>query len=556
MKTRRVVIHRSGKTKALHAYCSCQSHLAKNLQNTANFYIRNLRSGLKKDPTDRTANENEVVRITMESIDRYNGHKQEQFASAVRRARKLAARGNSMAAAALVRRYLLNLDTCMNYPDADHWMLSYEQLNAVMQWSKNRDYYALPSQVNQQILRKVIKSWKGYFTALKDYRKFPGKYLGEPKAPKYKRTPYATVHYTNQIIKPTVSGGKKFLTFPGTGLKLCIGRDMDCPGIVKVEVKPVNGDFEVLVTYASETQEPKIPEHPERILGLDFGVDNFLAGITNFPAVPFLAAGNWIKSENRYFNKKRARLISKLTRGMDSTKSVKNSRRLDAISKKRERKFRDFFYKLAYWVLRYCMENKVDVVVIGHNQDWKQGMNLGTVNNQNFVQIPYMTFAGILKQVCAAFGIPVILREESYTSKASLVDGDVIPTFQENDDTKHVFSGRRISRGQYRTKDGVVIHADLNGAGNIIRKEYPEAFSGVADWSYLNTSVCVVTREELCRGTTQGRCAAKPAPRKHRSCNRRHRHERHWDQKLQYMELFGCGKDKTAYKKQPQNTAA
>ena len=189
MKTRRVVIRKSGKMKALHAYCSCQSHLAKNLQNTANFYIRNLRSGLKKELVDRTDSENEVIRITMAAIARYNGHKQERFASAVRRARKLAARGNSMAAAALVRKYLLNLDTRMKDPDADYWMLSYEQLNAVMQWSKNRDYYALPAQVNQQILRKVIKSWKGYFAALRDYRKSLEKYLGEPKAPKYKRTP-------------------------------------------------------------------------------------------------------------------------------------------------------------------------------------------------------------------------------------------------------------------------------------------------------------------------------------------------------------------------------
>ena len=555
MKTRRVVLRKSGKMKVFHAYCSCQSHLAKNLQNTANFYIRNLRSGLKKEPADRTANENEVIRITMESIDRYNNHKQEQFANAVRRARKLAARGNSLAAAALVRKYLLNLDTHMDYPDADHWMLSYEQLNAVMQWSKNRDYYAVPAQVNQQILRKVIKSWKGYFAALRDYQKFPEKYLGEPKAPKYKRTPYATIHYTSQIIKLSVSGGKKFLTFPGAGLKLCIGRDTDCPCIVKVEVKPANGDFEVLITYHAETEEPKVPEHPKRILGLDFGVNNFLAGITNFPAVLFLAAGNWIKSENRYFNKKQARLISELTKGLDSTRTVKNSRRLDAISKKRERKFRDFFYKLAYWVLRYCMKNQVDVVVIGHNQDWKQRANLGTTNNQNFVQIPYMTFASILKQVCAGSKIPVIFREESYTSRASLVDGDVIPTFRENDDTKYVFSGRRISRGQYRSANGTIIHADFNGAGNIIRKEYPEAFSGITDWSYLNTSVRVVTREELCHGTTQNRRTAKPAPRKHRSYNRRHHHERHWDQKLRYMELFGCGKDKAAYKNQ-QNTAA
>ena len=183
-----------------------------------------------------------------------------------------------------------------------------------------------------------------------------------------------------------------------------------------------------------------------------------------------------------------------------------------------------------------------------NNPDWKQGTNLGAANNQNFVQIPYMTFAGILKQVCAASGVPVILREEGYTSKASLVDGDTISIFHENDNTKYVFSGNRISRGQYRSANGTIIHADLNGAGNIIRKEYPEAFSGIADWSYLTASVRVITREELCHGTTQNCRVAKPAPKKHRSCNRRHHHERHWDQKLQYMELFSCGKDKTTYK--------
>lgn len=301
---------------------------------------------------------------------------------------------------------------------------------------------------------------------------------------------------------------------------------------------------------------PDRPEHPKRILGLDPGVDNFLAGTTNFPAIPFLADGKWLKSVNRHFNKERARLISELTKGLDSKQSVKNSRRLNAISKKRERQFRDFFYKLAHWIAHYCMENRIEVIVCGHNEGQKQEANLGGANNQNFVQIPYLTFLNILKQVCTDSGIPVIMQEESYTSNASLIDGDEIPTYPENTATAPVFSGKRISRGQYRTKDGMILNADLNGAGNVIRKEYPDAFSGVTDWSYLTKTVRVVTREDLCHGKNQNRRTVKPPPKKHRSYNRRHNHERHWDKKLLYMELFDCNKDKTAYKKQPHGAAA
>ena len=43
------------------SYFECQTHLAKNLRNAANFIIRNLRTGLKKAPDTRTVNENEVL---------------------------------------------------------------------------------------------------------------------------------------------------------------------------------------------------------------------------------------------------------------------------------------------------------------------------------------------------------------------------------------------------------------------------------------------------------------------------------------------------------------
>jgi putative transposase len=80
-------------------------------------------------------------------------------------------------------------------------------------------------------------------------------------------------------------------------------------------------------------------------------------------------------------------------------------------------------------------------------------------------------------------GITVEVTEESYTSKASFLDLDPIPTYKPNDETEHAFSGKRIGRRNrlYRTKDGRKICADVNGAYNILRKRRPDAFAkGVA----------------------------------------------------------------------------
>lgn len=50
------------------------------------------------------------------------------------------------------------------------------------------DYRAMPlAQSAQQVLRILSKNWKGYFAASKDYKQNPGKYLGRPKLPKYKK---------------------------------------------------------------------------------------------------------------------------------------------------------------------------------------------------------------------------------------------------------------------------------------------------------------------------------------------------------------------------------
>lgn len=80
-------------------------------------------------------------------------------------------------------------------------------------------------------------------------------------------------------------------------------------------------------------------------------------------------------------------------------------------------------------------------------------------------------------------GITVLEQEESFTSKADLTAMDEIPVYKK-DHPQYRFSGKRTSRGLYCTHNGQVINADLNGAGNILRKAFPDIFKG-ADFAFL-----------------------------------------------------------------------
>ena len=111
----------------------------------------------------------------------------------------------------------------------------------------------------------------------------------------------------------------------------------------------------------------------------------------------------------------------------------------------------------------------ISTLVIGHNKNWKDKINIGKVNNQNFVSIPFNKIIDIIKYKAEDLGIKCIEQEESYTSKASFLDNDNIPTINEVN-KKHTFSGKRITRNLYKTKNNQIIDADLNGALNIMKK--------------------------------------------------------------------------------------
>ena len=138
----------------------------------------------------------------------------------------------------------------------------------------------------------------------------------------------------------------------------------------------------------------------------------------------------------------------------------------------------DFFHKVAKHLVSWCVANRIGVLILGVNKFWNHESNIGHVNNQNFVQMPFYHLRQMPHYLCDRAGILCIDQEESYTSKASAIDRDDIPVWRKDNTEQYQFSGKRVHRGLYKTASGIRVNADLNGAANIGRKACPEFLDG------------------------------------------------------------------------------
>ncbi len=221
----------------------------------------------------------------------------------------------------------------------------------------------------------------------------------------------------------------------------------------------------------------KIPEHSEFFCSLnrnlaasiDIGLDNLATITFNDPTIqPIAVNGKPLKSANQWMNKEVARLRSQLGFG--------TSRRVQNICRNRNNFVHTYLHACTRLIVNELLAFGVTQIAIGKNEQWKSKINIGKRNNQSFVQVPHAKFIAMLTSKLEAVGVTVTVGEESYTSKASLLDWDNIPTYTPNSRESHNFSGKRVKTKEYRTKNGARIHADVNGSFNIGRKVIPNCF--------------------------------------------------------------------------------
>jgi putative transposase len=204
----------------------------------------------------------------------------------------------------------------------------------------------------------------------------------------------------------------------------------------------------------------------DRVIGIDLGLNNIITMVNNAGQPPVVIKGGKVKAINQFYNKQLAKYKSiKDKQGIEyETKRIKN------LTRKRNNKITDKFHKISRKVINYSIKHNFGTIIIGYNTKWKQNINIGRINNQQFVQIPFFKLISQIKYKSELLGINVVINKESFTSKCSFLDNEVIKRHK-------TYAGKRISRGLFRSQRGVIINADVNGAYNIIKKVVPKAIS-------------------------------------------------------------------------------
>lgn len=321
---------------------------------------------------------------------------------------------------------------------------------------KQIDYYALPCKVSQQTLKMVDQNMKSFFNALKAKN-------SKPRLPKYldKTKGRFVVTYTNQAISKTELK-KGYIVLSKTNIRI----KTKVHDVQQVRIVPQNNVIVVEVLYKVDCKINN--NNVKKYCGVDFGLNNLMScGFSD--ARPMLINGRPLKSINWHYNKKKAELQSLL-------KNKYTSKRIANLTIRRNNKINNYLHKSSRLFINYLVSNDITDVVIGYNKEWKQGINIGRVNNQNFVNIPYYKLLNMLTYKCELLGIMVHITEESYTSKCSFLDNEEI--------CKHKgYKGKRIKRGLYKSSDGRLINADVNGALNILKKV-------IGEYRYDSILVC------------------------------------------------------------------
>ena len=318
-------------------------------------------------------------------------------------------------------------------------------------------YKECGSQAAQKSIQLVEKMWKSFLKATKDYTKHPEKYLGKPKMPKYLPKDGRQV-YMLKNIQCSLNDGifrisyKPFRQY--TVPTHAKGKLLQCRFVPKREY------YIMEIVYEVEVPEPS--KNAKRICGVDLGVENFITVANNFGEQPFVVKGGELKSINQYYNKKKAELQSDLKKKHNQDWS----KRLETLTNKRYEKIKYVMHCISKRLIDYCIENNVDAIVIGLNKKWKQE----TGYMQNFTYIPYEMFITQVKSKCEQSGITCIETEEGYTSGTSFLDNE--EPIKENYNKQ-----RRVHRGLFVSDSGKTINADVNGAYQIIKKVFPDAFS-------------------------------------------------------------------------------
>lgn len=336
------------------------------------------------------------------------------------------------------------------------------------------DYRALPASVSQRLIISVDNEWKAFFALNKRYAKNHKNYKTPPSPPRYKDKKNG--RYPAIFTSAGISVEDNKIHF-AKNVAPSIKTNIDKKKICEVRIVPCGCVYKIEIVYKREAQDAKLAK--TRVLGIDLGVTNLATMVDNTgERQPIVVKGGRVKAENQWYNKRKAFLESCLPEGKGKTRQARQ------VSLKRNNRIGDALHKTSRFVIDYCIRNNIGTIVVGKNDGWKRDVNIGHRNNQNFVQIPHAKLVDQIKYKAALFCIDFVEQEESHTSKCDALALEPV-------EHRNPYLGRRKHRGLFVSSTGKQIHADVNGALNIMRKAIGD-HNVVLNWGRLARPVSEV----------------------------------------------------------------
>ncbi|NLC44185.1 MAG: IS200/IS605 family element transposase accessory protein TnpB [Clostridiales bacterium] len=362
--------------------------------------------------------------------------------------------------------YNVGLYNVRQYYFENREYLSYESNYPLCRTNEN--YEELNSNIAQQILKEVDGSFKSFFSLIRLAKE------GKQDFKSIRLPEYLEKDGFFSIIIGQIRISKHgILSIPMSpafrreygSVKIKVPDNLKNKKIKEIRIIPKYNARFFEIQYVYEIPESEEKYNPNNALAIDLGLDNLCTCTTNHGDA-FIIDGKRLKSINQGANKQNKVLRSnKDKRGIEGT-----TRKQQTLWNKRNNKVNDYISKTCSYIIKYCIENDIGNIVIGYNPELQRNCNMGRSNNQNFVIIPFGRISDKLDYLCTRNNIEFHKQEESYTSKSDFLVNDLLPVFEPKKEVTYIFSGKRISRGQYQSAVGKVINADVNGSLNILRK--------------------------------------------------------------------------------------
>jgi len=334
------------------------------------------------------------------------------------------------------------------YVDVDNY------LNHCKDNFQSKNYELLGSSLSLSIIRNLDINFKNFFSNRK-------------KEGNLERPTFRDKNFFISIFKSIYSVKDNFITIPLTRkfretynipsdykLQFYISKNFQKLSFNQIRISQFNdNNYYLVYHYKKDIIEKK--ENNNNYLSIDFGVDNLLSC---YPYIheqndltPFIIKGGTIK----FINHKNF-LYSKMQ--YERNNNNFNSEKISKHLQKRNNQIEDYFNKCLKYIINYCEFYNINTIVCGFFKNIKLKLVA-----KSFFYIPYLKLRRKFRDYCLKSGINVYFINESYTSKTSFYDYE---SATKSDD----YAGSRVKRGLFKTKEGLRINADINGAAQILTK--------------------------------------------------------------------------------------